>query len=464
MSRRKFSLSVSATALAAVAGACLVLSACTPGANDNAAPNVAPRGTVSTDVAKLGKVQLHVLDYFTGGVDNTWMKGVVAAFEKKYPNVTISRQSMSWGDVMQALPLKMKSSNPPDIVPANNGWQSLGTLVQGGLVLNLDNYAAAYGWRSQVPSSILAEHEFSTSGKQMGTGSLYGMPVARASMIEVYYNRALLQRLGIAVPSSFDEFATDLGKAKAAGITPISMGNVEQVGVTQPLYGVMNALGQQQTISDLIYSHGNAELSSGASGFPQAVRVMQDWAKNGYFTPNFAGVATADAAQAFVDGKALFRFDYSGSLPLKPGQSKDFGAFVLPRNDGKPAVATMSSATNLSVSAKDDKAHAAAAAAFLNFAASPAAAQLAVNLGTDPMLAPDVQPSGDNPLFADEVHNAATVAGHDSSVPYLDWATPSLLTTIEVQLQDLFAGKTGVSDVVSAAKADDTKFRQTLAK
>ncbi len=109
---------------------------------------------------------------------------------------------MAWGDVMQALPLKLKSNNPPDIVPANNGWQSLGTLVQGGLVLNLDRYAEAYGWRNAVPSSILAEHEFSTDGKTMGTGSLYGMPVARSSMIEVYYDRALLQHLGLDVPKT----------------------------------------------------------------------------------------------------------------------------------------------------------------------------------------------------------------------------------------------------------------------
>jgi raffinose/stachyose/melibiose transport system substrate-binding protein len=124
----------------------------------------------------------------------------------------------------------------------------------------------------------------------------------------------------------------------------------------------------------------------------------------------------------------------------------------------------MSSATNFSVSAKDDKAHAAAAAAFLNFAASPAAAQEAVNLGTDPMLAPNVKLSTSDPLFADDVHNAATVAKHDSSVPYLDWTTPTMLTTITTKLQDLFAGKASASDVVSAAKADDTKFKQSLAK
>ncbi len=120
----------------------------------------------------------------------------------------------------------------------------------------------------------------------------------------------------------------------------------------------------------------------------------------------------------------------------------------------------MSSATNFSVSAKC--AHPDAAAAFLNFAASSAAAQFATKLGTDPMLDPSVKASSSNPLFADDVANANAVTSHDASVPYLDWATPTLLQTIEVKMQDLFAGKTDVSGVVSAAQADDEKFRKTL--
>ena len=127
---------------------------------------------------------------------------------------------MSWGDVMQALPLKLRRPTRRTSCPANNGWQSLGTLVQGGLVLNLDHYAQAYGWTKKVPPVDPAEHEFSDDGKQMGTGSLYGMPVARSSMIEAYYNRALLQRIGATVPKTYDDFVADLAKAKAAGVTP----------------------------------------------------------------------------------------------------------------------------------------------------------------------------------------------------------------------------------------------------
>jgi raffinose/stachyose/melibiose transport system substrate-binding protein len=465
MRRRKTSfMGGSLAAIAAIA--CLAVSACTPGVAGNAgntAANSTPSGVVSTDPATLGHVTLRVLDYFTGGVDNTWMNDVIAAFEKKYPNISVQRQSITWTDLMQELPLKLRSPNPPDIVPPNNGWQSLGTLVQGGLVDNLNSYAAAYGWNKNVPTAILREQEFSPNGRQMGTGALFGMPVALSSMIEVYYNRSLLHRLGLSVPTTYTAFVNDLAKAKQAGITPIALGNQGQSGITQPLYSVMDALGSQSVITDSIYSLGQNSLESQASGFPQAVAAMNDWAAKGYFTSQFAGVPETDAETQFIQGKGLFHFDYSGSLPFtSPAQAKGFGSFVLPRNDGKPPVATLSAATELCVSSQSK--HVAAAAAFLNFAASPAAAQIAVSLGTDPMLAPGVTLPTSNPEFADEVANANLVTAHNSSVPYLDWATPTLFNTITVQMSEVLAGKTSVGAAIGAVQADYAKFRAQLGK
>jgi raffinose/stachyose/melibiose transport system substrate-binding protein len=462
MRRRKTSF-ISGSLAAIAATACLAVSACTPGVAGSTAATSAPSGPVTTDPATLGHVTLRVLDYFTGGVDNTWMKEVIAAFEKKYPNISVQRQSITWTDLMQELPLKLRSPNPPDIVPPNNGWQSLGTLVQGGLVDNLDSYSTAYGWDKNVPASILRQQEFSANGRQMGTGVLFGMPVALSSMIEVYYNRSLLQRLGLSVPTTYTAFTGDLAKAKHAGITPIAFGNQGQSGITQPLYSVMDALGNQSVITNLIYSLGQNSLESQASGFPQAVATMSDWAAKGYFTNQFAGVPETNAETQFIAGKGLFHFDYSGSLPFtSAAQAKGFGSFVLPRNDGKPPVATLSAATELCVSSQSK--HVAAAAAFLNFAASPAAAQIAANLGTDPMLAPSVTLPASNPEFADEVANANLITGHDSSVPYLDWATPTLFNTITVQMSEVLGGKTSVSAAVSAVQADDSKFRAQATK
>jgi len=437
-----------------------LLTGCMPGTTAGAAGSGATSGPVSTDPATMGDVTLQVLDYFSGGTDNAWMTSVVSAFEHKYPNITIKRTSLPWGDVMAALPLKLKSANPPDIVPANNGWQSLGTLVRGGLVLNLDNYAKAYGWKHSFPQAITSEHEFSTDGSEMGTGSMFGVPVARASVIEVYYNRDLLKKIGASVPRTFADFQADLAKARTAGITPVALGNVDQAGITQPLFSLMNTFGSQNSISGFIYSQGQPDIAT--TGFPQAVSTLKQWSDKGYLTKDYAGVAAADAAQSFVNGQGLFHFDYSGSLPLKPGQSKNFGSFILPRSDGGKPVATASSATNFSIAAKSK--HAAAAAAFLDFAAGTQAAQLAVQNGTMPLLHPEVKAPAGDPLFADDVAIAQQITTDGTSVPYLDWATPTLLNTINAGMQDMLAGKKTPDAVVKEAGQNAAAFVKTLAR
>jgi raffinose/stachyose/melibiose transport system substrate-binding protein len=68
----------------------------------------------------------------------------------------------------------------------------------------------------------------------------------------------------------------------------------------------------------------------------------------------------------------------------------------------------------------------------------------------------------DNPLFTDETTNANQLAEHNTSVPYLDWATPTLFTTITVQMSEVLGGKTSVSSAIGAVQADDTSYRSKL--
>ena len=100
----------------------------------------------------------------------------------------------------------------------------------------------------------------------------------------------------------------------------------------------------------------------------------------------------------------------------------------------------------------------------LALAASPAAAQIAVANQTMPFLDPSAKAPAGDPLFTDDVAVAAQVTSNDTSVPYLDWATPTLLSTIQTQMQDLLAGRTSTDEVVGHAQADYDKFQKSLAK
>ncbi|MEK0100367.1 hypothetical protein WDA79_18075, partial [Streptomyces sp. A475] len=116
-------------------------------------------------------------------------------------------------------------------------------------------------------------------------------------------------------------------------------------------------------------------------------------------------------------------------------------------------------ASNFSIAAKTK--HPDAAAAFLNFMASPEAARIATQVGSMPMLSTPELPPDHDPLLADEVKIAAQVSDNDSAVPYFDWATPTLLNTMNTHTTDLLAGKASTADVVKAAQDDYAQFQKT---
>ncbi len=403
----------------------------------------------------MGGITLTESDFFSTGAEGTWWKAVIAGFEAKYPNIKIKRTTASYDDTIKTLNLKMSGNDAPDLAPANNGWQSLGTLVKGGLVLNLDKYAKAYGWDKRIPTSIAREHEFSTDGKNMGTGSLFGVPVARSTIIGVYYNKKNLKAIGQSVPTTFTGFEAAAMAAKKAGQTPIVLGTLEQWPVTAPLFAVQDAIGSKAKITDFAYSQGNLTLAS--TGMTQAAATMAKWAKAGLFTKDFSGVSSTNAGMAFANGKGVFRFDYSGSLPLTPAQRSGYGFFLLPTRSGAPAVATGATATNYSISAKSK--HPAAAAAFLDYISSQATADLAVKNGLLPLLTKQ-QPTASDSLSADELKAQHELDQNDNYVPFFDWSTPTFLDTLAAQTQLVLANKATPQQLVATAQQNYTAWQK----
>ena len=278
---------------------------------------------------------LNVLDYFTGGVDNTWMNDVVAAFEKKYPNITVKRTSITWGDVMQELPLKLKSRQPAGHRPAEQRLAVAGhagpgrTGAQPGLLRDRLRLEA-----STSPQSILREHEFSADGQQMGTGA----DVRHAGRPRLA-DRGLLQPLAAAAASGLacrprsPTSQADLAKAKPAGITPIALGNLDaerrHPAAVQRRWTRSAA---RRHLRTSIYSLGQARWTARHPGSRRRSRRSSDWSGKGYFTNQFAGVAARRTPHQLRRRQ--------GAVPLRllrlaaaqvAGQSKGFGSFLLPR-------------------------------------------------------------------------------------------------------------------------------------
>src|ERR1700712_5186523 len=216
-----------AGSLAAVCALALATTACAPGGSTTGgggASSSTSAAAVSKDVAAAGDVTLTVWDQNTDGGNNTAQAKLNAAFEKKYPNVKITRVSRSFSDLKTTLKLALTSKNPPDVVQANQGYPDMGSFVSGGLLRPEDDYAKLYGWDTYYPKQLLNWNKFSSDGKDWQSGNLYGVSQT-GEIVGVYYNRKILKDLNLQVPKTITEFEAMLPTIKAAGTLPIAYGD-----------------------------------------------------------------------------------------------------------------------------------------------------------------------------------------------------------------------------------------------
>ncbi|WP_433675902.1 ABC transporter substrate-binding protein [Microbacterium gorillae] len=437
-----------ALAVATSVTAVLAMTACAPGGG-TAAPSAAP-SAVSDDVAGAGDVTLKLSDFW-GSAEEEWIVTLVDEFEKKYPNVTIERTREDWGQLTSTLNLQLQDAGGPDIASANNGWSSLGTLAKGGLVLNLDSYADLYGWKDRVPTTIARQNEFTTDFTTIGEGSWFATPLARTSLIGVYYNADKLKKLGIEAPTSLDELESAAAKAKEAGEIPFNYSGLD--GNTAVLLGLQALYGSETNINDFVY--GKGEVTAEQTGMTDAATTLQKWNTNGWLTPNFEGIDYQTSLADFLDGTGVFRFDYTGALGLSGDQLNQFGYIQLPQASGSDTVGVGAAPGAMVISAKTK--YPDVAAAFLDFLMSDEASQAAADLGLVPMLNPDVK-IPDVLSQQGEAAAAKTLDADNGYVPYFDWSSPTMLDTLTQNTQLLLAGKVKPEDVSAAVDADRDAF------
>src|SRR5262245_37395454 len=302
----------------------LIGAACTPGGT--AAQPSAPPAPASTGVTEKGPVTLTVWDQESGPVSRVWDR-LNAQFEHRYPNVTIKRVNRDFGQLKTLLKLAISGPHAPDVVEANQGWPDMGQLVKAGLLVPLDNFAKAYGWDKRVPQNVLAVSSWTPDGKQFGTGSLYGY-TTMGEILGVYYNKTLLAKLGLEVPTTFAEFQQSLAAAKRAGVLPIQFGNNDAYPGIHEFAVVQDQLASVENLTSFIFGSRGDQPSFDTRQNLQAATILQDWAKKGYFTPGFGGGGYDTSVANFAKGQGVFMITGNWIVGNLGAGNRNFGFFL----------------------------------------------------------------------------------------------------------------------------------------
>jgi len=374
------------------------------------------------------------------------LKPITEAFTRLHPDVTFDITGEDFAALQQNAARLMAGDHVPDLI----SLPTPGNTVKDGLVLNLDGYAAAYGW-NDFPASQLDQWRIDEQGVR-GQGSLYGMGIG-FTLTGLYYNKGLAERAGItAPPATLDELEADLAAAKSLGVTPLLTSGKDGL-VFFPYQSLWVGQGTADAATDWIFAAPDATIDS-----PEAIsaaRTLQNWAEKGYLAPDVSATDAATAQAQFTDGKGLF-FNSGNWLAASLGQQlgDDVGFFLFPPADGQP-YAAMSDPANFVIPAKAE--HADAAAAFLDFTFSDEGRRLVVdNKGLAPGGPSDAEPVPSSvDVVADASDAFARLNEDDGIVPFMGNATASFYaSTLTPQLQLLLAGKVSPEDFASTLQSD----------
>jgi raffinose/stachyose/melibiose transport system substrate-binding protein len=408
----------------------------------------AERSAKKIDVAAAGPVTLTVWDQEVRGGQRRQIEQLNEAFQQKYPNVTIKRVAKSTTDLNTTLKLAVSSDEAPDVVQANQGRSVMGTLVKGGLLIPLDDYAEAYGWADRYAPVLLDLNRFSSDGSTFGDGDLYGLS-QMGEIVGVFYNRDKVPD----PPGTFAELESQLAEAKSAGDVAISFGNLDKWPGIHEFQAVQNVFSPPDQVRDFVFAREGASFTTPEN--EEAAAKLQEWAEKGYFTKNFNGVGYDPAYQQFAKGAGPFLIAGTWLLAdLTDAMGDKLGFMLVPGDDGASPQALGGESLPFAVTSKSENPD--VAAAYIDFITNADAADVLVETGNLPAMPAEAQPSG---AAGEDVFEAwRTLAEADGLVPYLDYATPTFYDTITAEVQQLMAGRRSPDEFTGALQEDFEQF------
>ncbi|MEU4226336.1 extracellular solute-binding protein [Nonomuraea sp. NPDC026600] len=203
----------------------------------------------------------------------------------------------------------------------------------------------------------------------------YGVPASAASGGGILYNRKVYEKLGLRVPTTWDEFMANNEKIKAAGITPV-ISTFKDTWTSQ-LFVLADFYNVQAAVPGFAkdYTAGKAKFATtpaAQAGFQH----LADVHAKGYLNKGFGSATLDQGLKLLAEGKGAHYPMLTAVLPpvlaTSPQAATDVGFFGVPGTDAAKNGASVWEPPAIYIP-KTTK-HLDAAKKFLAFVASPAAA------------------------------------------------------------------------------------------
>jgi multiple sugar transport system substrate-binding protein len=365
--------------------------------------------------------------------DKAAFAGFVDGFTAAHPDTHVQVNVFGHEEEKTAI-RNWLATDPPDLVYWYPGVRML-TFVKPGLFASISDVWTKTNLAAKVAPGVTEQLTY--DGKQ------WGMPYGYY-MWGMYYRKDIFQKNNIAIPKNWADFQAACAKLKAAGITPVALGDKE----LWPAAGWFDYLDMRingfAAHEDLL--HGKIAFSS-----PGVRKVLDTWAslvRDKDFTENATSYLWQDAERFLFSGKAAMMLIGSFILPTVPADmAPNIGFFDFPVINPSAGLAEDAPIDMISMTggAKDKG----ESAAFLAAMTDPAAqSKLAAGLGELPVL---TDAAASSPLMTQQAKLLSKIP-HFAQFFDRD-TTPEMATVGMQQFQRLLYDPSQVPAIVQALDA-----------
>lgn len=247
---------------------------------------------------------LTVWHYDTNG---TLVKPLAALFNKTFPKITVQNTYIEFSELSKKLIAAVAAKTGPDVIIY--GGSDLVQMYKTGTLKSLQPYWNKYSEKDQFNDSLITKFN----------GEIYGVK-PYVNLVALWYNKDIIDAVGVQPPKTFDEVTPALAKVSAAGRKRVPL-----VLTGQP--SDQGAWTAWPWLSGYGFSYDNPEPAAAES----ALSLLSGWASKGYLPKEAVTWGQGEAWQRFTVGDVAFMQNGNWNLgPAKKEAKFKYGIVTVP--------------------------------------------------------------------------------------------------------------------------------------
>lgn len=361
--------------------------------------------------------------------DATYSK-MVAEFEAENPGIKIDHISTVNAELKKQIKIAMLAGNMPDVVCFDN--PDFASFAASGYLMDITDLVSGWADMPQYYSATISAVTYKDR--------LYGLPF-ESNSLGLWYNKTMLDSLGLGVPTTWDDVLAICKAAKEKGN-----------------YGLAIAAPQSEVCTfqfiPWLYAAGGTVEKLDTPEAAKALTFLSDLISQGYMSKEVLGYSHGNLTKAFQSGNIALMVNGSWAKSNLEGTSFEYGATTMPVVNAGDTPTTCLGGYHIGISA--DCKNADAALKYLEFMSS---AKSNLVWCAEKGLLPTNADTAKDAIFAQEPMSMF-VAGLPGAIARKNPFWPDLSVNIYTAVQSALSGEKTAEQALADAEALNAPYWQ----